>query len=48
MHFILDEAEGAAGISDLCGGSESQLEICICSGAFFSGPKNMSQTQLGG
>lgn len=48
MHFILDEVEGVAGISDLCVGLEaSQLEICIWSDAFFSGPKNMSQTQLG-
>lgn len=48
MHFILGEAEAVAGISDLCAGSEtSQLEICICSDAFFSAPKNSSQTQLG-
>lgn len=48
MHFILEEVEEVAGISDLCVGLEaSQLEICICGDAFFSGPENMSQTQLG-
>lgn len=48
MHFILEEVEGVAGISDLCVGSEaSQLEICICGDAFFSAPKNINQTQLG-
>lgn len=48
MCFILDELKGGAGISDPCAGSEaSQLEICICSDAFFSGPKNTRQTQLG-
>lgn len=48
MHFIVGEVGGVAGISDPCAGAEaSQLEICICSDAFCSGPKNVSQAQLG-